>query len=148
MIVEHQVTVTMNWCFKGNITYPSPGKRIRNDERLNHWDLLWTLEACLKEESIPDLCGQLSSVVQLSDEKAYRFVIPCLEMPPKGHNNIHAVWWLHPFSQSSATNNFSQELWKDTLQAHMRLVKRSHIWNQAVLMTRLLSSHQGAKPRH
>ena len=45
--------------------------------------LLRFLRAHFEEGITPDLCSQLTSVGQLSDETKYTFVIRCLEMRQK-----------------------------------------------------------------
>ena len=64
-----------------------PNLRLRNVlesmECLNLDTLLRFLQAHFEEGNAPDLCSQLTSVAQLSDETAYHFAIRCLEMRQK-----------------------------------------------------------------
>ena len=65
----------------------SPNLRLRNVletmEGLTLDTLLRFLQAHFEEGNAPDLCSQLTSMAQLSDETAYHFVIRCLEMRQK-----------------------------------------------------------------
>ena len=46
-------------------------------------NLTLTLNLHFEEGNAPDLCGQLRSMSQLSEESTYQLVIRCLEMRPK-----------------------------------------------------------------